>query len=160
MLLYVIILRMRKLYIMHQLYNNHLHKVKSKMGLLKKLVMAFLVSFAMLAVAPSAMAGKVANQTQAEAEQSFIDTIAAAEETLAAMKSGADKDTVMALLKKTKQTGKTIESSVVLANRDRALGKLKKARSAYKKDQHEKAEELMGQAVDKFKKVQEQYHNF
>ncbi|WP_221895107.1 hypothetical protein [Bathymodiolus japonicus methanotrophic gill symbiont] len=154
---------MRKLCIMHQLYNNHLHKVKSKMGLLKKLVVAFLVSFAMLAVAPSAMAkpaGKVANQTQEGVVQSLDDTVAIAEETLAAMKSGADKETVMALLKKTKQTGKTIESSVVLANRDRALGKLKKARSAYKKDQHEKAEELMGQAVDKFKKVRDQYHNF
>lgn len=132
------------------------------MGLLKKLVMVFFVSFAMLAVAPSAIAkpGKIANQTQEGVEIALNDTIAVAEETLAAMKSGADKDTVMALLKKTKQTGKTIESSVVLANRDRALGKLKKARSAYKKDQHEKAEELMTQAVDKFKKVKEQYHNF
>ena len=146
---------------MHQHYNNHLYKVKSKMGLLKKLVMAFFVSFAMLAVAPSAIAaGKVQNQTQAEVAQSLTDTITVAEETLAAMKSGADKETVMALLKKTKQTAKTIESSVVLANRDRALGKVKKARSAYKKDQHEKAEELMGQAVDKFKKVEQQYHNF
>ena len=133
------------------------------MGLLKKLVLAFFVSFAMLATAPSAIAkpaGKVANQTQAEVEQSLTDTVTVAEETLAAMRSGADKETVMALLKKTKQTAKTIESSVVLANRDRALGKVKKARSAYKKDQHEKAEELMTQAVDKFKKVKEQYHNF
>ncbi|WP_428355417.1 hypothetical protein [Methyloprofundus sp.] len=130
------------------------------MNLLKKLVLAFFVSFAMLAVAPSAMAGKQENQTQAQVAQSLTDTVTAAEETLAAMKSGADKETVMALLKKTKQTAKTIESSVVLANRDRALGKVKKARSAYKKDQHAKAEELMTQAVDKFKKVKEQYHNF
>ena len=133
------------------------------MSLFKKLVMAFFVSFAMLAAAPSAMAkplGKIQNQSQEGVAQSLDDTVAVAEETLAAMKSGADKDTVMALLKKTKQTGKTIESSVVLANRDRALGKVKKARSAYKKDQHAKAEELMAQAVDKFKKVREQYHNF
>lgn len=148
---------------MHQHYNNHLHEVKSKMDLLKKLVMAFLISFAMFAVAPSAIArpaGKIQNQTPEGVSQALDDTVAVAEETLAAMKSGADRDTVMNLFKKTKQTGKTIESSVVLANRDRALGKLKKARSAYKKDQHEKAEELMGQAVDKFKKVRAQYHNF
>ncbi len=133
------------------------------MSLFKKLVMAFFVSFAMLAVTPSAMAkplGKVQNQTPEGVVQALDDTVTIAEETLAAMKSGADKDTVMALLKKTKQTGKTIQSSVVLANRDRALGKLKKARSAYKKDQHAKAEEIMGQAVDKFKKVRAQYHNF
>lgn len=133
------------------------------MGLLKKLVLAFFVSFAMLATAPSAMAkpaGKVANQTQAEVEQSLLDTIAVAEETLAAMKDGTDKDTVVAMLKKTKQTAKTIESSVVLADRDRALSKVSKARSAYKKDQHEKAEELMTDAVQRFKKVNEKYHNF
>ena len=132
------------------------------MGLLKKLTLAFFVSFAMLAVAPSAIAkpGKIANQTQAEVEQSLLDTIAVAEETLAAMKSGADKETVMALLKKTKQTAKTIESSVVLADRDRALSKVGKARLAYKRDQHAKAEELMEQAVKGFKKVNEKYHNF
>ena len=133
------------------------------MSLLKKLVMAFFISVAMLATAPSAFAkplGKVQNQTPAGVVQALADTIAIAEETLAAMKSGVDKETVMALLKKTKQTGKTIESSVVLANRDRALSKVRKARSAYKKDQHAKAEEIMEQAVDKFKKVSEQYHNF
>lgn len=133
------------------------------MGLLKKLVMAFLVSFAMFAVAPTAMAkpaGKIANQTQEGVKQAFLDTIAIAEETLAAMKGGADKEAVMALLKKTKQTGKTIESAVVLANRDRALGKLKKARSAYKKDQHDKAVQLMEQTVERFIKLNEQYHNF
>ena len=150
-------------FIMHQYYNNHLHKVKSKMGLLKKLTLAFFVSFAMLAVAPSAIAkpaGKVANQTQAEVEQSLLDTITAAEEALALMKSGADIDTVLAALKKSKQTAKTIESSVVLADRDRALSKVAKARGAFKKDQHEKAEELMEQAVAGFKKVNEKYHNF
>lgn len=133
------------------------------MSLLKKLVLAFFVSFAMLATAPSVMAkpaGKVANQSQAEVAQSLTDTVTIAEETLAAMKSGADKDTVLALIKKTKQTAKTIESSVVLAKRDRALSKVAKARGAYKKDQHEKAEELMEQAVKGFKDVKTLYHNF
>ncbi|SMG62360.1 conserved hypothetical protein, secreted [methanotrophic bacterial endosymbiont of Bathymodiolus sp.] len=133
------------------------------MSLLKKLVLAFFVSFAMLATAPSVMAkpaGKVANQSQAEVAQSLTDTVTIAEETLAAMKSGADKDTVLALIKKTKQTAKTIESSVVLAKRDRALSKVAKARGAYKKDRHEKAEELMEQAVKGFKDVKTLYHNF
>ena len=133
------------------------------MSSLKKLVLAVCVSSAMLAAAPAAIAkpaGKIANQTQEGVKQSLLDTIAVAEETLAAMKSGAEKDTVMALLKKTKQTAKTIESSVVLADRDRALAKVKKSRSAYKKDQHAKAEELMEQAVVRFIKVNDKYHNF
>jgi len=133
------------------------------MSSLKKLVLAFFVSFAMLAAAPSAMAkpaGKVANQTQEEVEQSLLDTITTAEEALALMKSGADTDVVLAALKTCKQTAKTIESSVVLADRDRALSKVGKARLAYKRDQHAKAEELMEQAVVGFKKVNEKYHNF
>ena len=133
------------------------------MSSLKKLVLALFVSSAMLAAAPVAMAkpGKIANQTQEGVKQALLDTIAISEETLAAMKAGdADKETVMALLKKTKQTAKTIESSVVLADRDRALAKVKKSRSAYKKDQHAKAEELMEQAVERFIKVNEKYHNF
>lgn len=132
------------------------------MSSLKKLVLALFISSAMLAAAPSAIAkpGKIANQTQEGVKQALLDTISIAEETLAAMKSGAEKDTVMAMLKKTKQTAKTIESSVVLADRDRALAKVKKSRSAYKKDQHAKAEELMEQAVERFIKVNEKYHNF
>ncbi len=134
------------------------------MSSLKKLVLAAFVSSAMLAAAPVVVAkpaGKIANQTQEGVKQALLDTIAVAEETLAAMKGGdADKETVMALLKKTKQTAKTIESSVVLADRDRALAKVKKSRSAYRKDQHEKAEELMEQAVERFIKVNEKYHNF
>ena len=133
------------------------------MSSLKKLVLALFVSSAMLAATPVVVAkpaGKIANQTQEGVKQALLDTIAIAEETLAAMKGGVEKDTVMALLKKTKQTAKTIESSVVLADRDRALAKVKKSRSAYKKDQHAKAEELMEQAVERFIKVNDKYHNF
>ncbi|NOQ65027.1 MAG: hypothetical protein GQ582_11005 [Methyloprofundus sp.] len=130
---------------------------------MKKVALAFVVSSAMLAAAvptTAVAAGKVANQTQEGVAQALLDTISAAEETLAAMKSGAEKDDVMALLKKTKQTAKTIESAVVLADRDRALAKVKKSRSAYKKDQHAKAEQLMEDAVERFIKVNAKYHAF
>lgn len=131
------------------------------MDLLKKLMLTSIVGLAMLVTAPAAFsAGKVENQTQEEVRQSLLDSISAAEEALAAIKSNADAETVLDLLKKTKQTAKTIESSVVLVDRDRALAKVNKARSAYKKDQRDKAEELMIQAVDKFKKLNEKFHNF
>lgn len=133
------------------------------MGLLKKIIFAAFISTAMLATAPSVMAkpgGKVANQTQAEVAQSLIDTIDAAELALSAVQSSADKKDTMALFKATKQTAKTIESSVVLADRDRALNRVMKARSAYKKGDIEKAEALMIEAVERFKKVKDKYHNF
>ena len=133
------------------------------MALLKNLVLAFFVSFAMLATAPSAIAkpaGKVANQTQAEVVASLDDTVTATEAVLTAIQSGAEKDDVMALFKTAKQTAKTIESSVVLAQRDRSLGKLKKARSAYKKGEIEKSEELMVIAIDSFKMTRKKFHDF
>ena len=133
------------------------------MALLKNLVLAFFVSFAMLATAPSAIAkpaGKVANQTQAEVVASLDDTVTATEAVLTAIQSGAEKDDVMALFKTAKQTAKTIESSVVLAQRDRSLGKLKKARSAYKKGDIEKSEELMVIAIDSFKMTRKKFHDF
>ncbi len=130
---------------------------------LKKLVIALFVSSAMLAAVPSAIAkpaGKIANQTQEEVAASLVDTITAAEAALAAVQNGTDKKETMALFKKTKQTAKTIESSVVLADRDRALNRVMKARSAYKKGNIEAAEELMIEAVERFKKVKDKYHNF
>lgn len=132
------------------------------MGLLKKLTVAFLVSFAMMAVVPTAMAkaGKQENQTQAEVVQSLLDTITAAEAALEGIKSGADKNDVLKLLKISKQTAKTIESSVVLSDRDRALARVNKARSAFKKGKLEEAEAFMVEAVERFKKVNEKYHNF
>lgn len=133
------------------------------MDLLKKVLLAVFVSFAMLATAPSAIAkpaGKVANQTQAEVVASLDDTVTAAEAVLAAIQSGAEKDDVLALFKTAKQTAKTIESSVVLSSRDRSLGKLKKARIAYKKDKLEDAEALAVEAVDMFKKTREKFHAF
>jgi biopolymer transport protein ExbD len=133
------------------------------MGLLKKSILAAFVSTAMLTTTPSVMAkpaGKVANQTQEEVAQSLIDTIDAAELALTAIQSSADKKETMKLLKATKQTAKTIESSVVLADRDRALNRVMKARSAYKKDNIEEAEAYMIEAVERFKKVKDKYHNF
>jgi len=133
------------------------------MVLLKKLVLASFVSVAMLAAAPAAMAkpaGKQENQTQAEVVQSLKDTVTAAEDALAAMKSGEEKDTVMKLLKNSKQTAKTIQSSVVLSDRDRALARVNKARSAYKKGKLEEAKAFMEEAVQRFKKVEQKYHAF
>lgn len=130
------------------------------MGLLKKVVFALFMSSAMVVTAPTAMAGKVANQTAAETATALDDTVTVAEEALEAIKNGTDKKTTMNLLKKTKQTAKTIESSTVLALRDRALAKVNKARFAYKKDNLEKAEAIMTKAVAALKNVRAKYHAF
>jgi len=132
------------------------------MGLFKKLVIAFFVSFAMLAATPSAMAkiGKQANQTQAGVAASLDSTVEAAEATLAELKAGIDKEAGLASFKNVKQHSKTIESSTVYAQRARAQGALKKARSAFKKGKMEEAIKLMEIAVEKFKGVRSDYYSF
>ncbi len=130
---------------------------------LKKLVLAIFISTATIAVAPSAMAkplGKVQNQTQEEVAQSLTDTVATAKAALLAIQNGTEKKETMAAFKTCKQTAKTIESTVVLADRDRALNRVMKARAAYKKDNLKLAEELMTEAVERFIKVEKKYHNF
>lgn len=133
------------------------------MALLKKLVLASVVSAAMIAAAPSAMAkpaGKVANQSPEQVVEALKDTVTAAETTLDALQRGTDREMMMKLFKNTKQTAKTIESSVVLSDRDRALARVNKARSAFKKGKLEESEAFMIEAVERFKKVEQKYHDF
>ena len=133
------------------------------MALLKKLVLALFVSVAMLAAAPSAIAkpaGKIANQSQQGVLQAFDDSIAAIEAAQTAMESGEDKDKVLALMKEAKQELNRIESATVNREKERANGLLKKARSAYRKDDLEKAKTLMAETVAKFISLKKIYLNF
>jgi hypothetical protein len=128
---------------------------------LNKLILASFVSLGLLATAPSTMAvGKIENATPAETVIAIDETLEVAEETLAAIKSGAEKDSVMALYKKTKQSAKKIESTVTYMIREKSLGRLKKSRSAFKKDDLETAEEKMVETLKLFNDLKDKYHNF
>lgn len=128
---------------------------------LKKLILAFFFSFAFLATAPSAFAvGKIENATPAETVIAIDETLVLAEETLAAIKDGTDKETVMPMFKKTKQSAKKIESTVTYMLREKSLGRLSKARSAFKKGDTETAEAKMTEALKLFKELKTKYHDF
>lgn len=131
---------------------------------LKKMALAFLVTFAMVSISPSAMAkkpmGKLENASPAATAIAVDETLELATQLLEAIKSGAEKDVVMKMFKTTKQRSKTIESTVTYMLREKSLGKLGKARSAYKKGNVEKAEELMTKALESFKKLKHKYDNF
>ncbi len=132
------------------------------MSFLKKLSLSLLISAFFLA-SPSIMAkpaGKIENQTEEELLSVFDSAIENAEATLAAIREGTDKDTVMAMFKKTKQELNRIESATVNREKERANGKLKKARSAFKKGKVKEAEEKMVKAVENFKKLKKIYLEF
>ena len=104
------------------------------MSLLKNVAFALSLSTAMMAVAPTAMAGKIAHQTAEEAVQAIDDTLASAEATMKAMRAGEDKSVVKALVSETKQFTKTIESATTYSTREKDLSKLKSEGRAYRDD--------------------------
>lgn len=101
------------------------------MGLLKKTSLALFISMSMLAAAPSAMAkpaGKIENATPAATVIAIDETLELAEGTLKLIQDDAEKDVIMKAFKSTKQKAKAIESTVTYSIREKALGRLGKAR--------------------------------
>lgn len=131
------------------------------MALLKKVVIALFVSTAMLATAPSAIAaGKIENQSPEAVLGAFDVAISSVEAAQTALESGADKDTVLGLMKEAKQNLNRIESAVINREKERANGLLKKSRSAFKKGNIEDAKTLMAETVAKFIFLKQLYLNF
>ncbi len=130
------------------------------MELLKKLLMAVSISIAMIATTQVATAGKIEKATVQEVKEAIVDTISLSEETLAAIESGAEKDSVLELFKKTKQSSKRIESNIVDRLRQTANSRLRNARSAYKKDDKETAIGLMTEVIQRFNEIQKKHSSF
>ena len=133
------------------------------MGLLKKVSLALFVSVAMLATASTAIAkpaGKIENATGAETIEAIDKTLELSKATLAAITDGTDKEAVMDMFKKTKQSAKTIESTVTYMLREKSLGKLSKARTAYNHGDLKTAEAEMIEADQSFQLLSETYRKF
>lgn len=124
------------------------------MALLKKIIMALFISVAMLATAPATMAVEVGQKV------TLNDVIDLAEQTLAAMENGDDKEKILALLKETKQASKSIViSGPADLPRSKANGKIKKSRKAFRKDDTGKAIKLAAEAIEYYKKAKAKHFN-
>ena len=131
------------------------------MAILKKVLLAVFVSMAMIATAPVTIAaGKIEKATAQEVVEAIKDTISLSEETLAAVESGAEKEAVLELFKKTKQASKRIESNIVDRLRQTANARLRKARSAFKQDDKETTIAFMTEVVQRFKEIQKKHSSF
>jgi len=132
---------------------------------LKKLTLALFVSIAMLASVPSAMAkpaGKIENASPEATVIAINETIELAAQALKEVRAGEmEKVDMMALFKSVKQRAKTIESTTTYMLREKALGKLGKARRAYKKGKDKaEVEELMVKSFEVFKAIKVRYDEF
>lgn len=135
------------------------------MALMKKLTLAVFVSVAMLAAAPSAMAkpaGKIENASPAATVIAIDESIELAARALKEIQDGTiEKKEMMALFKTVKQRAKTIESTTTYMLREKALGRLGKARRAYKRDKDQaEVEELMIKSFETFKAIKVRYDEF
>lgn len=127
------------------------------MSFLKKAVLALSLSFAMLSVAPTAIAkpaGKIENQSASETTLELLKSAPVYE------KKSVESKAMLASFKETKRIAKTNESATTYAKREKALGKLGKARKYFKKGQQEKSVVEMENAVSIFKEIKVSYHDF
>ncbi len=132
---------------------------------LKKLTLALCVSVAMLAAAPSAMAkpaGKIENASPQATVIAINETIELAARALKEVQAATiEKKEMMALFKSVKQRAKTIESTTTYMLREKALGRLGKARLAYKRDKDQaEIEKLMKKSFETFKAIKVRYDEF
>jgi len=131
------------------------------MSILKKILSAAIVSTVILTSAPAVIAaGKIEKATMAEVTEAVEDAVRLSDETVAAIKEGAEKEAVMNLFKETKQASKRIESNVVDRLRQKANETLRKARSKYKKGENDEALTLMTKAAKIFKDIKAKRNAF
>lgn len=130
------------------------------MTLLKKLILAFFISTAMLITASPVLAGKVENPTAQEVTKAIEDTLAGAENIVIALGDGTEKNEVLALFKATKQFSKGIIFNPIDKLRQRAGFRMVKSRSALKKGNIEEAIEFANKAVKIYKKLQQEHKDF
>lgn len=129
------------------------------MYLTKKIILAFLLVCAVTTVSTTTIAaGKIENATLEEIKASIDTTIERSEKTLAALESGADKETVLTLLRDTKQMAKEIHATRRSAiYKSKAGTQMKKARFAAKKGDLETAKGHVAKGVEFYKQLKEAF---
>lgn len=129
------------------------------MHLIKKMILAFFFISVTATISTTAIAaGKIENATLDEVKASINMTIERSEKTLAAIESGADKETVLALLSDTKQMAKEIHATRRAAVfKSKAGSQMKKARKAAKKDDLETAKGHVEKGVQFYKQLKDAF---
>jgi len=129
------------------------------MHLIKKIILTFfLICTVTLVSTTTIAAGKIENATLEEIKASIDTTIERSEKALAALENGADKETVLSLLSDTKQMAKEIHATRRAAiYKGKAGTQMKKARTAAKKDDLEKAKGHVEKGIEFYKQLKKAF---
>lgn len=127
----------------------------------KKVVTTILLVSSLSAVSTIAVAaGKIENPTMEEVTYAIETTVKHAEEALAAINNGEDKDVILGFITETKQIAKEIEVTRLGPNKMKASSQMKKARFAVRKDKMEKAKKHLEAGVKHYHKLRERFYAF
>jgi len=127
----------------------------------KKILISFLLATTLgLTATSSSAAGKIENPTMEEVTYAIETTVKHAEEALAAIKAGEDKDVVLEFIKETKQIAKEIEVTRLGPNKMKASSQMKKARFAVRKGEMEKAEKYLEAGVKHYHTLRARFYEF
>lgn len=127
----------------------------------KKFLLSLLLATTLGTIATtSSAAGKIENATMEEVTYAIETTLKYAEETLEALNNGADKETILDLIRKTKQIAKEIEVTRLGPPKMKASAQMKKARFAVRKDEMEKAKEHVEAGVKHYQVLRKRFYDF
>jgi len=127
----------------------------------KKILLTVLLSVSLGTTSSiSNAAGKIENPTMEEVTYAIETTVKHAEEALAAINSGADKDVILGFIADTKQIAKEIEVTRLGPNKMKASSQMKKARFAVRKDQMEKAKKHLEAGVKHYHTLRKRFYAF
>ena len=130
------------------------------MVLTKKLLLFLCIAFTLGTISTPSLAAKIKNATIAEVEAAMESTVKGAEDILEALNNGVDKETVLKMLSDTKQTHKQIEVTRLGRLKNKASSRMKKARSAVKKDDMVSATAFVTEAVEYYHELRKEYYAF
>jgi len=127
-----------------------------------KKIFSTVMLVAVLSATPtiSSAAGKIENPTMEEVTYAIETTVKHAEEALAAIKAGEDKEVVLEFIKETKQIAKEIEVTRLGPNKMKASSQMKKARFAVRKGEMEKAEKYLEAGVKHYHTLRARFYEF
>jgi hypothetical protein len=129
-------------------------KVTKFMKLLKYLTLALAITASMVSLSPAFAAGKIENATAAQVKEAADSALASTEQALEGLKNNSNQEVIFQHIATARQDTKRIEVGRLDVKRNQASAKLKDARIAITKDEKEKAEALLTEAVGIYKEIQ------
>lgn len=128
------------------------------MKLLKQLTIAFALTVSAASFSPAFAAGKIENATTAQVKESIQTALTDSQTALEGLKNGSAKDVVLQHIATARQATKSIEVGTTLDPvRSKASTQLRTANGAVAKDEKDKAEAALAEAIKLFEEIKAAY---